>query len=154
MFPRLSSQQYNIDSVANLVCANINRMVTAANTDTLYAQVSSLYCSDFTPSRETRVSSNPFLQEHLFGDAARGLRPIASTPLAIKSVPLKGSWTSLVRGTAQKRLFLLLFSRRTSTVQLGDLILTLIPQLEGFLATTKCYSRKRSHSLFVLDFVH
>ena len=36
----------------------------AADSGTLYAQLSSLSFSDFTPSRVTRISSNPYLQQH------------------------------------------------------------------------------------------
>ena len=36
----------------------------ATNSGTLYAQLSSLSFSDFTPSRVTRISSNPYLQQH------------------------------------------------------------------------------------------
>lgn len=73
---------------------------------TLYAQISPYYASDFVPSRETRVSTNPCLQEHLFTSsggsssssaaASELLHPVAGLrPRSPIPVPLKGKYIEL-----------------------------------------------------------
>ncbi|XP_019851749.1 PREDICTED: uncharacterized protein LOC109581780 [Amphimedon queenslandica] len=75
---------------------------TNGNSGTLYSQVTSYYASDFVPSRETRVSSNPLLQEHLFTRSADLLHPfnprvppVRSPGVHIKPLPLQGKYIEL-----------------------------------------------------------
>ena len=55
----------------------------AADTSTLYCTLSPISFSDFTPSRMTRVSSNPVLQEHSVVETLCNKRKVsASSPVA------------------------------------------------------------------------
>lgn len=72
------------------------------NSGTLYSEISSYYVSDFVPSRETRVSSNPLLQEHLFTRSADLLHPLSPRVLPVRSpgvhikpLPLQGKYIEL-----------------------------------------------------------
>ena len=79
------------------------------NSGTLYSQISTYYASDFVPSRETRVSKNPLLQEHLFTRSAELPHPVSprvlparSPGVHIKPVPLRGNYIELYF-TSRKR---------------------------------------------------
>ena len=54
----------------------------AADTSTLYCTLSPISFSDFTPSRTTRVSSNPILQEHSVVESLCKIRKASSSSLA------------------------------------------------------------------------
>lgn len=65
----------------------------AGDTSTLYAKLSSLSFSDFTPSRITRTSSNQFLQEHdPIHNSIAHLRERRSRPLVTSAAPLRGRY--------------------------------------------------------------
>lgn len=66
----------------------------AASSSTIYTKLSSITFSDFTPSRVTRISSNPFLQEHdpIYSSIARRYpRPVSCG----KFVPCSGKYISV-----------------------------------------------------------
>lgn len=73
----------------------------AADTSTLYAKISTIQFSDFTPSRITRPSSNHLLQEHdpvadlCSASVARGNRERSHSAMVCSNIPLKGRYVDV-----------------------------------------------------------
>ena len=82
-----------------LVASVVSTIMAVADSSTLYSSLSPMHFSDFTPSRVTRPSSNPFLQEHdpvsnLY-DLVRNRDRSHSAMVCGNNVPLKGRYVDV-----------------------------------------------------------
>ena len=66
--------------------------MTTADTGTLYSQISQISFSEFTPSRVTRESTNPYLQEHHYPASLQWKR---ERPARACHQPLRGRYIQL-----------------------------------------------------------
>ena len=75
-------------------CIEQTPKLRTADNGTLYAKLSSLSFTDFTPSRVTRVSSNPYLQEHFWSSNVHRNSP-GERLIASRCVHSKGKYISV-----------------------------------------------------------